>query len=510
VLANKFAELFSGLDRAYGTYKVTTKKGAKHIGKATTIAEPVTIELWEKHLAGEQSIGIIPIRDDNRCVFGAIDIDIYDMDHSSILANIEELDLPLVLCKTKSGGAHLYCFVHEPVPARLMRKKLLEFAISLGYMDVEIFPKQDKLSSKTDIGNWINMPYFGSTRWALDGDGDLDPEQFIFVARNLMLSEDELAQTEPAINEDEFGGAPPCLKHLIATGFPKGSMNNALFSMGVFARKKFPDEWQDKVYEYNQKFMGPGTPAEVKAIIRSLQKNTYIYKCHDQPITNHCNKDECLKAKFGIGPQSLKDGGDKDDVKCLLDDVDRPVKCFEPPLGSNDEPQWQFGIHGMVLDVTLDMVLDQSKFYREYTKKFKRLLPSVKPGVWARKMNEVLEEAEMVQLPRDAGPEGQLWLHIENFCTGKLQARAEEELLLGKPWTDGSTTWFRSKDLMKYLEQQRFRDFKEAAVWAAIRRAKGLHKDISIKGIKVSLWGISAFAQQVEGFAMPVDEEETL
>ena len=35
------------------------------------------MNLWQKHLNGTDSLGIIPINDDNECKWGCIDIDSY-------------------------------------------------------------------------------------------------------------------------------------------------------------------------------------------------------------------------------------------------------------------------------------------------------------------------------------------------------------------------------------------------------------------------------------------------
>ena len=63
-MIEKFKEIFSGLDRAHGVYKKgDTQNGVKQKGKAFIKKEPVTDELWQKHLDGEESLGIIPVRD---------------------------------------------------------------------------------------------------------------------------------------------------------------------------------------------------------------------------------------------------------------------------------------------------------------------------------------------------------------------------------------------------------------------------------------------------------------
>src|SRR5210317_216277 len=98
--AHKFHQLFHGLNRAYGIYEVneTTAKG-KRVGKARTTVGEVTTELWQQHLDGEQSLGIVPINDDNECNFAAIDIDVkfFESDYMDLLGNIKQLQLPLVL-----------------------------------------------------------------------------------------------------------------------------------------------------------------------------------------------------------------------------------------------------------------------------------------------------------------------------------------------------------------------------------------------------------------------------
>ena len=131
----KFKSIFRGLDRAYGQYKSdgSTADG-KVGGKAFIIKEPVTDKLWTDHLEKKDpSLGIIPIRDDSTCSWGCIDVDTYPLDYKKIIAHIRELKLPLVMCRSKSGGAHIFIFLKEPVQASLVRDKLTEWSAEMGY-----------------------------------------------------------------------------------------------------------------------------------------------------------------------------------------------------------------------------------------------------------------------------------------------------------------------------------------------------------------------------------------
>ena len=173
----KFKSIFNGLDIAYGTYVIKGERGdGKQNGQATVVRKPPTDDLWERHLAGvEPSLGIIPICADNTCIWGCIDIDQYPIDHRGLVEKIASLNLPLVVCRSKSGGAHCFLFTTESIPARDMQDYLKACAALLGEAGREIFPKQAEiLVDRGDTGNFLNLPYFAGddgTRYAFNLDG---------------------------------------------------------------------------------------------------------------------------------------------------------------------------------------------------------------------------------------------------------------------------------------------------------------------------------------------------
>jgi hypothetical protein len=124
---DKFMAIFEGLHCAYGTYRISgepNEKG-KSTGQALVVRKPPTKDLWQRHFDGiDPSLGIIPIRADNTCTWGAIDIDQYPLDLQALIEKIKKLGLPLVTFRSKSGGAHVYCFTKTPVPAGDMQKYL--------------------------------------------------------------------------------------------------------------------------------------------------------------------------------------------------------------------------------------------------------------------------------------------------------------------------------------------------------------------------------------------------
>jgi len=89
----KFKQIFKGLERAHGCTKINapTENGIKVKGQSFVVRQSVTDDLWFKHLKGVQSLGIIPINDDNECIWGCVDIDSYaGFDHKKLIEQIKQ------------------------------------------------------------------------------------------------------------------------------------------------------------------------------------------------------------------------------------------------------------------------------------------------------------------------------------------------------------------------------------------------------------------------------------
>ncbi len=247
-------KLFACGKSAYGLYRIDKNQrraDGKVEGKAHTLREPVSLELWEQHLSGTQGFGIIPIREDDLCSWGVIDVDDYAIKLIPLAKQIK--DLPLVLCRTKSGGAHLFLFTTDPVPASLMQLKLREVASNLGFGGSEIFPKQTHiLVERGDFGNWLNMPYFNekeTDRYGIGPNGKpLSLTAFLKASQGKALSQEQLeGWTLEAQVGDAFSDGPPCLQVLAGRKIKKGNRNNALLNVGIYCKLKYPERWEEEL-----------------------------------------------------------------------------------------------------------------------------------------------------------------------------------------------------------------------------------------------------------------------
>ena len=208
---------------------------------------------------------------DNTSKWGCIDIDTYPIDYNKIIHAIRKLKLPLVPCRSKSGGLHLFLFFKNPVSAKLIREKLREVASGLGYSSVEVFPKQSTiLIEKGDLGNFLNLPYYNAkntTRYAYKDDGTAATlREFISLYNKYSVAgTDEVAIQ---VSGDVIKDGPPCLQQLCTQGFPEGTRNNGLFNIGVYLRKFDPDNWKTLLEEHNRSHMTPPLAAQEVVIVQ--------------------------------------------------------------------------------------------------------------------------------------------------------------------------------------------------------------------------------------------------
>ena len=224
------------------------------------------------------------LRDDNSCSFGAIDVDIRgDVKLHDTLEDLERKieKTPLVLCRSKSGGAHLYLFCEPPIAAVDMVSKLNEFAATMGYGGAEIFPKQISRANAQDRGNWINLAYWNgdqSERYAIHKGKKLSLVKFLDLAEKKRTTWENLQSFKPELT-NKFEDGPPCLQHIMTMGFPEGGRNISLFNAGVYFRKKNPDDWQEDLFAFNYEIENPLPSSEVNGLIKSVSKKDYAYTC---------------------------------------------------------------------------------------------------------------------------------------------------------------------------------------------------------------------------------------
>ena len=504
-LAQKFLLLFSGCTTAHGqTTVLDSARNGKMNAKSFIVREALTVDLVEQHLKGERGIGSIPIDEYNKCVFGALDIDDYNLDLIALKNKIDRLKLPLVVCRSKSGGAHCFLFVKEKISAAEMRDKLAEFASALGFGGCEIFPKQEEVKvERGDVGNFINLPYFNAkypTRYAIKKDGDAYTlEEFFKQVSNLALTPKQLLDFKIHDDDNLLPHGPPCLQQLTEFGIPEGGRNTTLMNIGIYYKMSNPSDWKEKLEEHNQNYSSPPLPAkEIVDIQARLDKKDYYYMCKQEPLCSHCNRGLCRNRKFGIG---------NNQAFPILGGL--TVVQSEPPV-------WFVDVDGARLELTTRQLQMQVEFQRACMEQTYRMAVRMKENDWRDLVDNLLDSATRISVPEELTQKGLFNELLEIFCTSRIRATSPEELLTGKPWTDGGLTFFKLSSLQDFLRRHGFTDYTRGQITERLKELNNgassdkeyRFKDSRDKWRKVRVWFIPEMKRgEVELPDVEIDED---
>ncbi len=474
-MLKEFSKLFVGSSLAHGTW-------SKETGNMATLQSAAKEEDFRKHLEGELGLGIIPVNESGMCSFGAIDIDIDTINHSDLFNRVKLRNLPLNVCRSKSGGAHLYVFFKESQHASFVQILLKKWTALLGYPSkTEIFPKQS-ISTRLSLGNWINLPYFNSkntVRYCVDERGSLNLEEFIESVK-YFEGEENIDQNLNS-NLIQIGDMPPCLKELTNEGLPPGTRNVGLFSYGVFYRKSSPNGWQDKLRYHNQNYVSPPLGSrEVEALIKSLSDRQYQYKCDEEPLCSHCDRKTCLTLPYGVGNKPWQDDNNFDEIT-----YGNLRKILTDP------PNYILEVNGR------DLHLDSNEF-RSFEKLRKRvfevhdaIIRPMKQQQWDQKLRELLANKVDIEAPDDASEYGSITNKIDDFLCLSDRSKNREDLLRGMPILEEGKIMFQVSYLQKYLVSQKVM-IENNELFSIIHRRECEHKLVKIKGKVIRAWSIDA------------------
>jgi hypothetical protein len=237
-----FRARFTGLPNVYGTYDLVT-------GRARQVKQAVTDRVLLAHLQGKQPYGVyLLVKDRTRAVVADFDVD--DLEPPlEFLASAKRYGLEAYIERSKSKGYHVWMFLAEAgvsaAKARLVMRHILE---EIGQPNTEVFPKHDRLDTRTTYGNYIYAPLFGALvpqgrTVFLDPRRGLTPsaDQWQLLENVVRVREGQLdeiieineldlpdyratpassakAPAEPWNTPGPVFGLPPCARHMLTEG----------------------------------------------------------------------------------------------------------------------------------------------------------------------------------------------------------------------------------------------------------------------------------------------------
>lgn len=452
-LIKKFLSFFDGYEKAFFTFQRKENNNNFIQEKVETnnflVAEPLNEKNVLGHFRGIKGIAVIPLKNNNSVKFACIDVDDYTIDLYALEERIINNELPLLLCRSKSGGAHLFIFFKEERRDVESVVKLLDHYAKdiLGLKKYEIFPKQKCRVNDNDIGSGINLPYFrfaetvsGNTcdEYCINNGKVVPLNKFIElceavsvdskITKDLIVSENRMMQemkNRMMFVNPEYHDAPPCIIQIFTNRIDSGERNNALFSVGVYLKKKFPDDWSSRLSTLNQLLcVKPLDEQSLENnIIKTLNKKDYFYKCNDLPLKLYCNKAACKKCKFGIFNVQ-----DNSNIISNLVCMKNTAGVFK---GSNNSIYWFLTIKDIYKVKLTTQQLNNVSMLKQCIQEQVGVNINLKKEEWEARLNELFVDLETVEVG-DSYSEKEVFLSIFNEYLLKKSSPSIEAIMKGK------------------------------------------------------------------------------
>jgi tetratricopeptide (TPR) repeat protein len=230
--AVRFAHLFAGRENVYARQWV----GPGGEGGYSPVREPFTVQVARNHLLGSITVGTYLLRLDDTVTFFALDLDLTKRAIARARGSVAEarrlkdlvaraarrlqealaaVGIPALLEDSGYKGHHLWAFLEQPEPARVVRQFGELFvracAPAAPELALEFFPKQDR--AEGSVGNLIKLPLgihrrSGRRSRLLRADGSPERDPHGTLQRHPRVSRATLHAAIIALKTRSAGTAP--------------------------------------------------------------------------------------------------------------------------------------------------------------------------------------------------------------------------------------------------------------------------------------------------------------
>lgn len=497
--SDKYKAYFTGNKDAYGQHTPAgkAKKGEKQKGKSWTENKQLMPSNYQKHLQGEVGLGIIPIDSNNNVRFCVIDIDIYPVNFKRYQAIINEFELPFLIFKSKSEGAHIYVFFKEDVKADKAVTAMKKWVSVFGLPEsIEVFPKQRRLRTP-GAGNWINLPYFGNTRKQLNDAGEEISlsESLVKIAINQVTFE----ELDAIYNGLPIHDGPPCLQSLYITNDP--SMYELyLFNLAVYLKSKSPNNWQEYLLKANERLEDSLDEERVETqVVGAHEKKTYSYRCTEEPICSRCNRNLCETRKHGKGGDEISDFTFEELTQVL-----------------SDPPYYKWVVNGVTMTFFSEQELRNQDKFADYSMRSLHKVPNrIKNIKWIAILNKAFTEivVEKIDQKDDISTGAILTEHVYEFLFERVRAKTREQLAqLGRVFynENNESLYFKRSELIKYITVTcNYKFFGPAEIQSRLKKHGAMPSTLHInkKIGSIRAWCISEQGAKKLGDSFEIEQE---
>ena len=207
----------------------------------------------------------------------------------------------------------------------------------------------------------------------------------------------------------------------------------------MFCKKAHPDDWENQVGMYNQKYMDPPLSyQEVQLVIKSVTRKGYDkYRCKEQPICSVCKPAQCRTKKHGVGFEEEQ-----------MPELDTLTKITSTP------PQWFLNVDGTRVELKAEQLHNPNLFALALLEQANIVAPVMKAQDWREVfLKPLMSNLQTIEPLESLDPINQIINLLYDFTVNRPAARTKEDMLNKMSWTDEGYTYFRMDDFYSFCKR---------------------------------------------------------
>jgi len=308
---------------------------------------------------------------------------------------------------------------------------------------------------------------------------DLPLSEFLNLVEAREITPEDL-QGAVQQTEDSDKKMPPCIEAMEKMGCHEGGRSNTLFHVGVYLKRRYPDDWAEHLHDWNKDHCEPPMKFnEVQVIVGSVDRKQYQYKCNDEPMKSLCEKSLCLRREFGIG-----NAGDEAYADLPITSL---VRLLTEPV------TWIVGIEGSRIKLTTQQLMSFNQFQARVAEEIVEMQPGRSPKQWSTEIAELMTNCTDEQVPAPVTEKGQIENTYYDWTAANVPVMDQKDYVSrGLPYYDAQNDCilFKGMSFITYLANQLPNKVDTATAWATIKALGGKEIMEKVYGKEIKLWSV--------------------
>ena len=235
----------------------------------------------------------------------------------------------------------------------------------------------------------------------------------------------------------------------------------------VFAKKKYKENWPDKINEANKYFAVPWPLKKINDKIKYWTKETANHTCNDEVISKVCMKHICVKRAFGIKSDTTSAFPLFSGLQVIMSTTPKLRFTVEKPDGKPVQCEASNSEIFTTQKKLLDLVWLQAGFYPD----------PLSPKQYRAFLNLVMKTVTRVFPATGTDIKDQLYQHLYTYCINSAQAKQRTDIRGGLCWTEEGYHHFLFSSFFETLPLKWKLDSRDTGI--IMKEELGVEDDVS-------------------------------